>query len=841
MLGTRQQYSEAAQWRWLRPEEVFDVLTHHQILGCTVSLAPPDRPPSGAIFLYDRRRTKRFRRDGHSWALRKSAGRIREDHVKLRVNGQHRVSAAHAHGADAQTFHRRTYLLLPADATEAADDAAALALVHYRECSAGDGTEGAEGRRGLEIDAHDRAERDLLAALDAAEGPQLDGSQLLEGSDDDLLLGTTFDDLAATLPQAGADAFAPRTFTHGALGALLPRDRQAAQVSDSAVDAMSGASHRGIDLRQTQRTRVVQYAPRTVFAHDDETTVLFVFDAALVATDPAAEDGAPPAFEQSMAPRCEVVGGAAFDLVVWTGQTLILNSFTASLTLPKIGCGSALLRLKRPDGAVIESDCVMKITCVAAAMPPPAPPPPPCEAASEDSQRGSSSEDQRRRAYFDDAREGDVADMPKAELDEAVEKLMLRVVVQMSRLAATDAELADELDAPDRNGLGLLHYCALYNLASLIDDLLIKGAAADGRPDCSKTPMHVAAAAGHLAAVQQLARGGADARALDSRGRTPRQAARDQGHSNVAQWLAAAEAARHADASPLSPPSKRRSVQDDESTEPESASPPMRTISTFQSEAFQTDAFQAASPASREPHELTYTALLHTAFSSLSLHEKCALKIVASRTATSSRASDNSLASEVAAFCGDAAMTEASSGLDGAARFECDTPVDAADAESRAAVIESPLSVISDSDGESLDVAMSLMDAYEISQLEDEATVITANVKAWIVRRNFIKVKEAARTLEARWIERRVKHQTKKRLRDKQLDTVPEHEAAPAKPPGHAPPGGYASATRAANVKMLQAASRGMLARRQLRSLKEQMLALLVASRNFRETPAGPS
>jgi hypothetical protein len=88
MLGTRQQYSEAAQWRWLRPEEVFDVLTHHQILGCTVSLAPPDRPPSGApplhammrasrvtgrppdvagaIFLYDRRRTKRFRRDGAS-------------------------------------------------------------------------------------------------------------------------------------------------------------------------------------------------------------------------------------------------------------------------------------------------------------------------------------------------------------------------------------------------------------------------------------------------------------------------------------------------------------------------------------------------------------------------------------------------------------------------------------------------------------------------------------------------------------------------------------------------------------------------------------------------------
>ena len=50
---------------------------------------------------------------------------------------------------------------------------------------------------------------------------------------------------------------------------------------------------------------------------------------------------------------------------------------------------------------------------------------------------------------------------------------------------------------------------------------------------------------------------------------------------------------------------------------------------------------------------------------------------------------------------------------------------------------------------------MSLMAADERRELEDEARVITTNVKAWIVRRNYMKVREAARTLEARWIQRR--------------------------------------------------------------------------------------
>ena len=77
MENSREFYAAAAQQRWLLPEEVFDVLCRHEPLGLFVSGAPPRLPPTGALFLFDRRTCKRFRKDGHNWLTRKSGARIR--------------------------------------------------------------------------------------------------------------------------------------------------------------------------------------------------------------------------------------------------------------------------------------------------------------------------------------------------------------------------------------------------------------------------------------------------------------------------------------------------------------------------------------------------------------------------------------------------------------------------------------------------------------------------------------------------------------------------------------------------------------------------------------------
>ena len=98
-LNAREHY-ETARQRWLLPEEVLDLLSRRDALRLHVSGAPPELPPSGALFLFDRRSCKRFRRDGHNWLCRRSGGRVREDHVRLRVAGVPRLGAAHAHSAD---------------------------------------------------------------------------------------------------------------------------------------------------------------------------------------------------------------------------------------------------------------------------------------------------------------------------------------------------------------------------------------------------------------------------------------------------------------------------------------------------------------------------------------------------------------------------------------------------------------------------------------------------------------------------------------------------------------------------------------------------------------------
>ena len=284
------------------------------------------------------------------------------------------------------------------------------------------------------------------------------------------------------------------------------------------------------------------------------------------------------------------------------------------------------------------------------------------------------------------------------------------------------SDLAEELNAPDKSGFSLLHYCSMYNLSTLVPLLFARGAQVNCTTlHCKRSPLHLAASGGHLALVQSLVQSGADCGALDVHGLTPAACAFQNHHFETQKWLS------------------------------ECSHDPMPSF-----------------PIRSDEHADKTQQLLQDAFSSFSLHEKCALSMSLKGPAEG-----------------------APVGMHLQATDECDVS-----------------SVITESDKESLHVAMSLMEPSELGLLEEEARVIQTNVKGWIMRRNYKRVRtHAALIIESRWIEHRQAHKA---------------------------PTSFYGAVEQRFANKLQAASRGMIARRQLRRIKSQTLALLIFQKNMR-------
>jgi hypothetical protein len=100
-----------------------------------------------------------------------------------------------------------------------------------------------------------------------------------------------------------------------------------------------------------------------------------------------------------------------------------------------------------------------------------------------------------------------------------LESMLMRVVDSMVQLAASDDDLRGELNAPDKNGMCLLHYAGLYNILPLVPVLLQYGAWVDATAgEQLQTPLHLAAGAGHAAVVGSLLLHGADPFCKDALG-----------------------------------------------------------------------------------------------------------------------------------------------------------------------------------------------------------------------------------------------------------------------------------------------------------------------------------
>ncbi|XP_020094302.1 calmodulin-binding transcription activator 4-like [Ananas comosus] len=115
---------QEAKTRWLKPIEVLTILQNHE--GFKITDKNPDRPPSGSLFLFNRRVLRNFRMDGHSWRRKGNGKTIAEAHERLKIANNDVLNCYYARGEENSSFQRRSYWMLDPAYSH-------IVLVHYRE------------------------------------------------------------------------------------------------------------------------------------------------------------------------------------------------------------------------------------------------------------------------------------------------------------------------------------------------------------------------------------------------------------------------------------------------------------------------------------------------------------------------------------------------------------------------------------------------------------------------------------------------------------------------------------------------------------------------------------
>ncbi|CAO2828977.1 unnamed protein product [Amaranthus hypochondriacus] len=119
---------QAAHTRWLKPAEVFFILQNHA--NYKITQEAPQKPPSGSLFLFNKRVLRFFRKDGHSWRKKKDGRTVGEAHERLKVGNAEALNCYYAHGEINPNFQRRSYWMLDPVYEH-------IVLVHYREITEG--------------------------------------------------------------------------------------------------------------------------------------------------------------------------------------------------------------------------------------------------------------------------------------------------------------------------------------------------------------------------------------------------------------------------------------------------------------------------------------------------------------------------------------------------------------------------------------------------------------------------------------------------------------------------------------------------------------------------------
>ncbi|KAG6610245.1 Calmodulin-binding transcription activator [Phytophthora cinnamomi] len=448
------------------------------------------------------------------------------------------------------------------------------------------------------------------------------------------------------------------------------------------------------------------------------------------------------------------------------------------------------------------------------------------------------------------------------DLEQLSEKLLERVVRQLVTVAHTSEELLEELNSLDETGLSLLHYVSFYNYSQLVPVLVAHGAHINQQSTQGQTALHLAAGCGHDEVVEVLLQSGADLHVRDFDGLTAAERAEKSGHADVAAKLhhhmgddtssdmGVVDEIYGFGGSPMEiddAPTPYIDAGDMGLLEGNS-----RVVPHARPSRSHADSCESPCEASLYSKSTAYVGenqehnrkLLLGAFSTMSLHDKCALSLSISRDSAghTTRRRESSVGDEILVSPSSSTGTSAGFGSSPASAVGMDNNLVGGRLMLAGTENDSDVQSVIAEDEEGLNklqAAMELMGPEERQSLEDEVKVLQHGIRAWLLKRNCKNMRETTKQLReaTQTIEDQQKQQEAADHGSMEATELSERERA-------------AVTVQAATRSMLarrsflqtkhvaikfQAATRGVLCRKNFARMKAHALASLVIQRNVRE------
>jgi len=379
--------------------------------------------------------------------------------------------------------------------------------------------------------------------------------------------------------------------------------------------------------------------------------------------------------------------------------------------------------------------------------------------------------------FMDDAQ---LQAMDDDALDNLLDSLLIRIVETLVEMSANDVELHDELNSVDRSGFTLLHYASLYNLQALVPVLLSRGAHTDITTVRGKlTPLHLSAGAGNSAITELLVRHGCAVNVLDSYGATPADHALRNGFADIYNFF---QEKMGSDDKMKRLGGSITCNQDGSSSVNCNIPPPQSLDYNFSNELQMQKKIQengskrGSNAPSLEADNRKH--LMQIAFQNLNLKDKLAINMLikkhrkgvgiksvhSTKQAGSKRKSSKSVPIKEVIYeseqLSDDSVEKPTKNKieEGGSRFSKITLENIENSQLSASneIFHEDSSehddggvssCVSDSDRESLDVAMSLMNQGELDDLEKSSKEISSDMRKWMLRRNYQSLREASQYL----------------------------------------------------------------------------------------------